>query len=91
MVASTFAVMEMDKKMTYDKYNHKFASTMYDIGIKDTHRPHDCRKQFITMCKNANVDEYAIKKMAGHAINDITEKIYTDRNPNWLHEEIKKI
>ena len=33
------------------------------------------------MCKNSGVDEYAIKYMAGHVINDITEAIYTERDP----------
>ena len=43
------------------------------------------------MCKNAGVDEYAIKKMVGHEIYDITEKVYTKRDPQWLHNEILKI
>ena len=34
---------------------------------------------------NAGVDEYAIKKMVGHEIYDITEKVYTKRDPQWLH------
>ena len=78
------------KPLSYDKYYKRFAKLMEEVGIKE-HRPHDCRKQFITMCKNSGVDEYAIKRMAGHAIDDITEAIYTDRDPNWLSEEIEKI
>ena len=27
----------------------------------------------------------------GHSIDDITEKIYTDRDPAWLISEIEKI
>lgn len=55
------------------------------------HRPHDSRKQFVTMAKRMNVDEYAIKRAVGHAINDITEKIYTDRSIEWLRSEVDKI
>jgi integrase len=43
------------------------------------------------MAKEAGLDEYAIKYMVGHTITDITEKVYTERNRNWLKEEIKKI
>ena len=32
-----------------------------------------------------------IKYMAGHVINDITEKVYTKRDNTWLYEEIEKI
>ena len=31
--------------------------------------------------KKYKVDEYAIKYMVGHEIQDITEKVYTKRDP----------
>jgi hypothetical protein len=43
------------------------------------------------MAKKYQVDEYAIKYMVGHAINDITEKVYTKREVEWLKNEIEKI
>lgn len=55
------------------------------------HKPHDGRKTFVTMAKKAKMDEYAIKYIVGHAINDITESVYTERQNEWLMEEIKKI
>lgn len=76
--------------MTYDKYNKRFRKTMRDLGLSD-HKPHDPRKHFITMCKSAGVDEYAIKRLVGHSIDDITERIYTDRDEAWLRNEIEKI
>ena len=39
----------------------------------------------------ASIDEYAIKYMVGHKISDITEKVYTQREFDWLKEEIEKI
>ena len=30
-------------------------------------------------------------KKVGHEIYDITEKVYTKRDPQWLHNEILKI
>lgn len=43
------------------------------------------------MAKKYDVDEYAIKYIVGHAINDITEKVYTEREISWLASELEKI
>ena len=59
--------------------------------ILNNHRPHDPRKQFITMAKSVGMDEYAIKRIVGHAITDITENVYTDRDIAWLKTEINKL
>ena len=78
-------------EMTYDKYNKRFHRAMGEIGITERHRPHDPRKTFITLAKAAEVNDYAIKQIVGHAISDLTEKVYTERDPKWLHSEIEKI
>ena len=80
-----------DIKLTYDKYEYRFEKIRDQLGLNDQHRAHDPRKQFATMCKNAGVDEYALKRMIGHKISDITENVYTDRDKNWLKTEIEKI
>ena len=41
--------------------------------------------------EKANVNEYALKRLVGHHISDITENVYTDRPISWLREEIEKI
>lgn len=46
---------------------------------------------FVTMAKKYNVDEYAIKYIVGHSIQDITEKVYTQRKIEWLKNKIEKI
>lgn len=46
---------------------------------------------FITQAKKYGVDEFAIKYIVGHAITDITEKVYTKREIGWLKTEIEKI
>lgn len=76
--------------LTYEKYRTRFASLMKKFGM-DGHLPHDPRKTFVTMCKKAGVDEYAIKHMVGHSISDITESVYTDRNVDWLFRELSKV
>lgn len=76
--------------LTYSKYRTRFASVMSKLGIEG-HRPHDPRKTFVTMCKKAGVDEYAIKYMVGHTVSDITESVYTDRDVEWLADELRKV
>lgn len=77
--------------LTYDKYNKRFHKVMQSAEFTTQHRPHDPRKTFITMAKRANVNEYAIKRMVGHAISDITEGVYTERSDDWLRDEINTI
>lgn len=79
------------KQLTYDLYRRHFISKINALKLNDIHMPHDCRVQFVSMCKEYDVDEYAIKYMVGHTINDITEAIYTKRKPEWYASEIEKI
>lgn len=78
-------------KLTYDKYQQRFNKIRDRLNLNPQHRPHDGRKHFVTMAKKYKVDEYAIKYMVGHAINDITEKVYTQREVGWLIEELEKV
>ena len=78
-------------KLTYDKYRSRFIKIRDGLKLNPDHRAHDGRMQFITMAKKYGVDEYAIKYMVGHAITDITEKVYTKREFEWLKQEIEKI
>ncbi|MCI9079334.1 MAG: hypothetical protein HFH68_10490 [Lachnospiraceae bacterium] len=55
------------------------------------HKLHDTRHTFITKAKDAGINEYILKLIAGHAIEDITEKIYTHRTIENLQKEIIKI
>ena len=77
--------------MDYDRYWYRFKIIVKKLELNPDHRPHDGRKHFVTMAKKYNVDEYAIKYLIGHAIRDITESVYTDRENEWLAEEIEKI
>lgn len=78
-------------KLTYDKYQQRFKKIIKGLNLNEDHRAHDGRVHFVTMCKKYQVDEYAIKYMVGHAIDDITEKVYTQRDVEWLKTEIEKI
>lgn len=77
--------------LNYDSYSERFTKIIFMLGMNSNHRPHDCRVQFSTTCKRYEVNEYAIKYMMGHSIQDITEKIYTKRGIDWLQKELEKI
>ena len=51
--------------LTYDKYRRRIEALVDALELNPDHRPHDSRNTFITMCKNAGVDEYAIKNGVG--------------------------
>lgn len=78
-------------KLTYDKYRHRFDNIIKKYNMNPAHRAHDGRKQFITMAKKCKIDEYALKYIVGHKISDITEKVYTERDMEWLKEEMNKV
>ncbi len=80
-----------NRKLTYDKYQYRFKKIVEELNLNPNHRPHDPRKHFATMAKRASMDEYAIKYIMGHAITDITESVYTERDPQWLIAEMQKI
>ena len=61
------------------------------LNLNPNHRPHDPRTTFVTMGKKSGMDEYALKEMVGHTIQDITESTYTVRDLEWLREDIEKI
>ena len=77
--------------MTYSNYRDRFNNVIQNLQLNPEHKAHDPRKHFVTMAKKYKVDEYAIKYIVGHTIKDLTERVYTKRDDDWLLEEIKKI
>lgn len=76
---------------SYKKYSQRFAEVISDLELNEKHKPHDPRKHLVTMTKKYGLDEYAIKRIIGHSINDLTERVYTDRDVEWLRSELEKI
>ena len=74
----------------YERYRQGFVDTIKRLELRE-HTPHDCRVRFVTHAKKCGVDEYAIKLLVGHAIDDLTERVYTKRDFQWLNLEIEKI
>lgn len=77
--------------VTYDKYASRFEKVVKQLNLNSEHRPHDPRTTFVTMGKKSGMDEYALKEMIGHTIQDITESTYTIRDLEWLRSDIEKI
>ncbi len=83
----TVAVSELN----YKRYAFLFSYAVKTLDLNPAHRPHDGRVQFATMAKKYGLDEYAIKYIIGHKIADVTEAVYTKRDPQWLLSEVEKI
>ena len=71
--------------VAYIRYYKRFVKRFPD------NTPHDLRKTFITLAKRSGMNDYAIKYIVGHSIQDLTEGTYTDRDPKWLNSEVEKI
>lgn len=69
----------------------QFDGVLREIGLNPAHRGHDGRTHFVTMAKKYNMDEYALKRIVGHRIDDLTERVYTKRPVEWLISEMDKI
>lgn len=73
----------------YQKYYEFFGEYCEYTGIK--HTPYDMRHTFTTMAKEADMNEYIVKLIIGHHIQDLTERVYTHRTIENLRKELEKI
>lgn len=58
---------------------------------KIEHTLHDTRHTFITAARNCGVDPLCLKKVVGHSVKGVTEKVYTHISLEELLTEINKI
>lgn len=73
-----------------DQYrNYMFNPLMEKLGLD--HLPHDGRHTFATFAERANIKMLSIKLIMGHTTTDITEKVYTHKDPAELVEDVNKI
>ena len=79
-------------KMRYASFSVQLVNEVVPLlSLNPEHKGHDGRVTFITMAKKYNMDEFAIKRLVGHHISDLTERVYTQRSIDWLKNEIEKI
>jgi len=86
-----FTMTGRSKLFSYTKFDWNLKQIKSQLNLNDRHRPHDGRAHFITQAKKYHMDEYAIKRIVGHEIKDLTENVYTTRDLEWLKAEIEKI
>lgn len=71
------------EKMKYCNFRReKWDKIMNDLNMK--HRPHDTRHTTATLLDRYNANPISIKKILGHALTNITEKVY-------IHKDIKDL
>lgn len=87
----SFLFNNASSHISYKVYAKNFDNFITNNGLNIKHRPHDCRKTFVTMAKRKGVNDFAIKYIVGHTISDITERVYTERDPEWLRKEINLV
>lgn len=75
--------------LSYDKYRGRFRKVM--TALEMTHSPHETRHTYITCAKKSKLNDYVLKKIIGHEISDVTEKVYTHRTIEELIKESDKI
>lgn len=75
--------------MTYDDYRNRFRKIMKFLDM--SHKPHDTRHTFVTLAKRYGMNEYILKMIVGHKINDLTENTYTHGKDEEIKREILKI
>lgn len=77
------------KQIKYPLYLYNFFEPfMEHMGMN--HSPHECRHTFISIAAGCNLNQSLMKKIVGHATQDITEKVYTHAYIEDLLNEIDK-
>lgn len=83
-------VREGGYKVTYNNFvarNYK----RINEEMNCEHRLHDTRHTFITKGRKCKIDQLCLKKIVGHAPDNITEEVYTHITQNELYAEINKL
>lgn len=75
---SQFLIEDKGHPISYSQYKKAFSQLMKTLNLE--HLPHDGRHTFASMADSAGMNKTAIKKIMGHASNDITEKVYTHKD-----------
>lgn len=75
--------------INYEQYRYSYKKAMKALNMQ--HKPHEVRHTFITKAKEVGMNEYCLKLIVGHAISDLTERVYTHRQLEQLRSEMNKI
>lgn len=81
---------DKSEELQYKLFARKSQAALERIGLPD-HLPHDTRHTTATLLHSAKVDPYIVKRILGHSVQDITEKVYTHFSDKDLLKAIDKI
>lgn len=97
-IGSAYLFNDITKKkglngLSKDQYYSRFIKVIKQLKLNPELTPHCARHTFITKAKSreVNMNEYILKMIVGHKIQDVTESVYTHRTIEDLKEEILKI
>ena len=85
-----FIVNAFEKQMKYENFYREKWPSIVDLLGKE-HLPHDTRHTFATLMDNAGANKLSIKRIMGHASQDITDNIYTHKDIEELRKAINLI
>lgn len=72
--------------LTYHRFRHFFNKVM--DATHCNHTPHECRHTCATWLDDKAANKLAIKRILGHAVQDITDGIYTHKSIRQLKKAI---
>ncbi len=72
--------------LTYSQFRRYFNRVM--TAAHCHHTPHECRHTCATWLDDKGANKIAIKRILGHAIQDVTDGIYTHKNVRQLKKAI---
>lgn len=73
----------------YSSYRRIYIDLMKKLNME--HLPHDGRHTFASLADTAGMNKVSIKRIMGHATNDITENVYTHKEIDELIKNINMI
>lgn len=83
-------INDKGKQMSYyTYYDCHFKKIMEQLNMN--HKPHDCRHTFATLMDNAEANKLCIKRIMGHASQDITDQVYTHKDIEELLKAVDLI
>ena len=79
--------------LSLDQYDARFKKAMSVFNFPGHFTPHCARHTFITRAQSpeVNMHRFILKRIVGHKIDDITERVYTHRTVDELRNEMLKI
>lgn len=77
-------------KLAYNGFRTHYWLPLMET-LKMDHKSHDCRHTFASLMDNANANKLSIKKIMGHASQDITDRVYTHKDVDELLKAVDLI